>query len=675
MDYRSDTNVLNKRIIKIAIFILCLCLGGTMLFGKNYYVAKNGSDTNSGASITEPFLTIQKAAAIINAGDTCYIREGTYRETIIPAHSGTSDSPIRFRAYNNEKVIVNGADVVSGNWQSHSGNIYMTSINKSFIQLFVNGQMMNEARWPNAGIGVEALLSMPRANTGYGTNDTKLVDSNLPSGDWTGAYFHIAPGLAWNCFTREITSYKPGQELTYSPALPGPGGDSNLIPKDDNLYYLFGALAGLDTAGEWFLDTEAGIVYLWAPDNSSPDSLLVEVKQRDYAFILDNKTYVEVKDIDIFASAVSMEEAHYCTIDNIHALYVNHFREADGWSTAGGYTNFVSGSYNVWKNSEIQYSAGNGITVAGHHNSVSNCIIHDVNYMAIYAAAINSGDWWPADSNTYSYNTLYDTGRYIFMMYKTTNSQFVYNHMYNIKPLTKDTGFFVCWNTDGKGTEIAYNWIHDNPTPIGCGIYIDNNSSNYLIHHNVVWNCKDSGIRLNTPSNNNLVYNNTLLNNGDSINYWGSWDMGLGDPEDMTGCKLINNLCDGIIGYGKNPPPEVYHNGYYPVDTNFVPLSGSGAINAGQLIPGITDGFIGSAPDIGAYEYGARLWKPGAGNNMKLGDVNEDEKLDIVDALLIAQYSAGIKLVKFNVDMADVNSDGIVNILDALLVAKIAIGL
>ena len=41
----------------------------------------------------------------------------------------------------------------------------------------------------------------------------------------------------------------------------------------------------------------------------------------------------------------------------------------------------------------------------------------------------------------------------------------------------------------------------------------------------------------------------------------------------------------------------------------------SPAVNAGVELPGITDGYVGSSPDIGAYEYGGDDWVPGYGND------------------------------------------------------------
>lgn len=55
-----------------------------------YYVAITGNDRNKG-TIEEPFRNIQKAATIMAPGDTCIIREGVYRETVVPHNNGTVD--------------------------------------------------------------------------------------------------------------------------------------------------------------------------------------------------------------------------------------------------------------------------------------------------------------------------------------------------------------------------------------------------------------------------------------------------------------------------------------------------------------------------------------------------------------------------------------------------------
>ncbi|MBN2442617.1 MAG: dockerin type I repeat-containing protein, partial [Spirochaetales bacterium] len=56
------------------------------------------------------------------------------------------------------------------------------------------------------------------------------------------------------------------------------------------------------------------------------------------------------------------------------------------------------------------------------------------------------------------------------------------------------------------------------------------------------------------------------------------------------------------------------------------------------------------------------------------GDVNSDDTIDIVDALLTAQYYVGLYPHPFSTRNADVDCDGSVTIVDALLIARYYVG-
>jgi hypothetical protein len=58
-----------------------------------------------------------------------------------------------------------------------------------------------------------------------------------------------------------------------------------------------------------------------------------------------------------------------------------------------------------------------------------------------------------------------------------------------------------------------------------------------------------------------------------------------------------------------------------------------------------------------------------------LGDVNNDYAIDIVDALLAAQYYVGLNPSNFDRNRADVDANGQVDIVDALLIAQYYVGL
>jgi hypothetical protein len=64
---------------------------------------------------------------------------------------------------------------------------------------------------------------------------------------------------------------------------------------------------------------------------------------------------------------------------------------------------------------------------------------------------------------------------------------------------------------------------------------------------------------------------------------------------------------------------------------------------------------------------------PVAGQAM--GDTNGNGIIDIVDALITAQYYVGITPVTFYPELADVDADGSITIIDALMVAQFFVGL
>jgi len=78
--------------------------------GMIYYVAPTGNDGNPG-TIAHPWRTIQKAANTMVAGDTVYIRAGTYAEQVIPQNSGSAGQPITYAAYPSETAIIDGTGV------------------------------------------------------------------------------------------------------------------------------------------------------------------------------------------------------------------------------------------------------------------------------------------------------------------------------------------------------------------------------------------------------------------------------------------------------------------------------------------------------------------------------------------------------------------------------------
>ena len=218
------------------------------------------------------------------AGDTAYIRAGVYRETVKPVNSGTQAAPITFMPYNGEAVTVSGADVIPANsWTPYRGNIYQAPMAWSLVtgpdqypignQIFLDSQMMIEARWPNTALDVSHPTPAFAAGGTYvdggsGLSTGTITDPNLPSrpsGYWNGATIHASLGAGWLWQTGAVVNSGANQlSFTFTPAY------SSLTPGPGNPYYLSGLLSELDSPGEWFLDTVSFKLYLWTPGGDSP---------------------------------------------------------------------------------------------------------------------------------------------------------------------------------------------------------------------------------------------------------------------------------------------------------------------------------------------------------------------------------------------------------------------
>lgn len=101
------------------VFLLTLINGAARVsFGSVYYVDQtNGSDSNSGSSVSAAFRTIKKGTSVLKAGDSLFVRAGTYAESLrnaIPSGSSWSE-PVTVAAYLGEVVTIKppvGADRV-----------------------------------------------------------------------------------------------------------------------------------------------------------------------------------------------------------------------------------------------------------------------------------------------------------------------------------------------------------------------------------------------------------------------------------------------------------------------------------------------------------------------------------------------------------------------------------
>jgi hypothetical protein len=613
--------------------------------GSYYYVSVQGNDQNPGTR-EEPFRHIQKYADIAQPGDVCLVREGIYRETVSPKNSGRKGDPIRYVAYPGEKVTISGTEPVTGKWTKYKGSIYQTKLEVECQQLFVDGEMMIEARWPN--MRFDQIWERPCwASSDVGSVYGKMVDADLAETDvdWTGAIATLNIAHQFSTWTRRVSKHEKGSDSFEYPRdfgkLSGTIGHSSAF--EDDFYYLSGKLGALDIPAEWFYDTETKTLYLWAPDGKNPGKHTVEVKVRNRGFEVRDLDEIHLIGFNFFAATFQFDNTVHSVVDDCHLLFPTYALElGQGRGTESTFTG-MTGTFNTIRNSTLGFTPVSGLVMNGEYNTLENNLVHDVcwngslGYTAI--SVRGNSDRGRLSPTIVKRNTTYNTGS-AGISFRGQAYVLEYNYVHHAGLMSHDVAAIYTSGSSIAGTTVRYNWIH-NCSPeiedgkhIGLGFRLDDQGKEISVHHNVVWDIGLDGIVVKGEYN--QVYNNTIFHTSPEFRYANSIRMDT-EPEphkpwrmdeplfgEQNMHSLVFNNVVGIIRaeYKKDTPfihkSNVIHNelSYTPelVDPknfDFRPTEGSNLIDAGISMPGLTDSFMGAAPDVGAYEYGGINWIPG----------------------------------------------------------------
>lgn len=105
------------------------------LHAATYYVSPGGNDNNTGLSVSQAWQHVQKACTTLTAGDTVFIRSGTYSESspytaniggvsvnrgLYPANNGTPGNEIVFKGYpgDSRPIIIGVGKEAGGGYRS-----------------------------------------------------------------------------------------------------------------------------------------------------------------------------------------------------------------------------------------------------------------------------------------------------------------------------------------------------------------------------------------------------------------------------------------------------------------------------------------------------------------------------------------------------------------------------
>lgn len=390
---------------------------------------------------------------------TVIFREGTYNWTdtvnFTAEDSGTADSKTIYAAYPDEKVIFQGGVKISGNefqrasdsriredisenvysfdlgnymtslgyelsdWYPLNEDIYPFSYNKSRpIYSFDGEGALWIARYPNKAGGeypdinpnskflTADITSYGKTETqstfSYNTQNNKKADMDRISryAGRTDVWFYGFPCYVfYHCDIRlgEINA----ENKTFTTAVPLDISSQSLYLKD-KAFVIYNILEELDADGEYYIDKESGMLYVYSTKDMEKRNLNVSLFRKPQMVKTKNTSYVtfsgltfeNARETGLTIDGGTEFRVEYCNFYNMGVNAVNlgvspsgiytDFGDCINWNLDQTFTGvsgdtFIEKQYNYW--TQDMFSIKN----TGYHNGLYSCKIKNTGQSAVTA--------------------------------------------------------------------------------------------------------------------------------------------------------------------------------------------------------------------------------------------------------------------------------------------------
>ena len=550
-------------------FILAFLLAAIALLtaaaqDHRFFVATNGNDhwsgtlpapngTKSDGPLATPAgardaLRRLRHTGQITGSVTVEIRGGTYpfggSLQLTAEDSGTTASPVVWRAYENERVVFSGGipigkftpvrdpailarlkpearpHVLATDLRAQGVTEYgeITPKGGPPLELFVNGKRMIVARFPNKGwlriadvpqtgdtmynkgLEREKRYNGVPAGRHYGRI---TYDGNEPS-RWAPAndiFLHGYWTFDWSDSYQRVQSIDTVKhEITLRPPHHWYGYTKN------QRYYVMNVLEELDSPGEWYLDRAHGLLYVWPQE---------EIREAVVSMLRE--------------PIVTLNGCSNTRIEGISFLYTR----GRGVSITGGHDNLVARCVFAEMGGDAVWVDG------GFRHGVVSCDMYDLGLGAIFLRGgdrktLAPGGHYAEDNDIHDYSTWLRTGQYAVIFegvghrmshnliynspfegvtFRGNDMLIEYNEFHDLMKETGDAGaIHVGRDWTWQGNVIRYNYFHDlqGPGLHGVmGVYLDDWASGFTVTGNLFYRAGRAtmigGGRFNTVTENIYV--------------------------------------------------------------------------------------------------------------------------------------------------------------------------
>ncbi|MBR0510398.1 MAG: right-handed parallel beta-helix repeat-containing protein [Clostridia bacterium] len=395
--------------------------------------------------------------------------------------------------------------------------------------LYFNGAPMTTARYPDSGTlkvisvvregeGLESSTSNHSQREDWATlrnPETTVFTVDKKTADrvhgyaslenvwlWTALMYNWADGTSpLKSFDYEAKTMEPAYVSKFGAV---PGAD----------YYIFNVIEELDSPGEWYLDRETGMLYLYPDGNMSDAQISLSLSSEDLITVTD-AGHLRFEGLTVrgtrgggFAVTGNDVIISGCKITDLSGVGVS-----------------LNGYDNALLESELSHIGASGAVITGGeresltpgNSRVENCLFHDYSEVALTAGG---GVNLNGVGNVCSHNEFYNSPQQA-IFYGGNDMLIEYNLMHDVALLSDDcSAVYSGRRWDCGGSIVRYNVMYNlgdkdhHPN----GIYWDDGMSGQTAYGNLILNCKQNGFLIGGGRDNN-VYNNVLINCETPVSY------------------------------------------------------------------------------------------------------------------------------------------------------------
>lgn len=482
-------------------------------------MSDTGDDENDGSK-SSPVATIEKARDIIRQARlngelsgkaaTIYLREGVYEvaDTInfTSVDSGTGIYPLTVKAYNNEAVRFTGGVDISASMLSVASNDVTSRIidesartNIKAVNLYdlgltaadlgeisrrghqvsenktaqaevsVDGKRLKLAGWPNEGfVGLDTVTEYgTRKNPSDGDNGKNITNGcSFTYSGYDRPAMWSEPQKAW------ISGVLgPNYAYDYYPVDSVDADTSTITLREGAVvkYYskqffrFENILEELDMPGEYYIDRDNGMLYIYMPEDSTADSdITVSVLDKNMITLTDASN-IKFEGIEFDSgresAVVTSGKCSGITVENCKI----HSFGANGLSLRNCTFSTVRSNdvYDVGENA-VFVSGGDYSKVISSGNQVLNNNIYRFSQLErSYTAGVYIG--YQSVGTKVKNNHIYDSPHAGIIFYGV-NNDISYNEIDNVVNEFHDMDAIYVNNYDmpwERGNVITYNYFHD----------------------------------------------------------------------------------------------------------------------------------------------------------------------------------------------------------------------